>query len=124
MRIRNLHMANHVFFISPLHTGSLYDKKSQYNYQSIMTQAVGRARRFKQKKLVHVYHFLMSQSIEVNIIEKRTGMEFVKRDNEFKLVKKSDIRATDEVGWKGPSLDGLMEGEEWEDEDVEGDMSE
>jgi len=117
-------MANHVFFISPLHTGSLYDKKSQYNYQSIMTQAVGRARRFKQKKLVHVYHFLMSQSIEVNIIEKRTGMEFVKRDNEFKLVKKSDILETDQVGWKGPSLDGLIDGEEWEDEDVEGDMSE
>lgn len=36
-----------------------------------MTQAIGRARRWGQEKLVHVYHFVTTKTIDVDIIEQR-----------------------------------------------------
>lgn len=51
----NLTNANHIVFLSPLHT------MSQYRYDSSMTQAIGRARRYGQTKPVKIYHFLSSR---------------------------------------------------------------
>lgn len=39
-----------------------------------MTQAIGRARRYGQEKHVHVYQFVTSKTIDVDILEKRKGM--------------------------------------------------
>jgi hypothetical protein len=39
-----------------------------------MTQAIGRVRRFGQKKHVHVYHFLASKTIDVDLIQARNKM--------------------------------------------------
>jgi len=38
-----------------------------------MTQAIGRARRFGQEKPVHVYHFLVKGTADVDIMEHRTS---------------------------------------------------
>jgi hypothetical protein len=57
--------ANHVIFVSPL----LVD--SQYKYDSAMTQAIARSRRFGQKKEVHIYHFVALRTIDVDILEHR-----------------------------------------------------
>ncbi|KAK5166378.1 hypothetical protein LTR04_000638 [Oleoguttula sp. CCFEE 6159] len=61
----NLTNANHVIFLSPL----LAD--SQYLYESNMTQAIGRARRFGQVKNVCIYRFVALKTIDVEILEQR-----------------------------------------------------
>ncbi|KAF2739409.1 hypothetical protein EJ04DRAFT_559764 [Polyplosphaeria fusca] len=61
----NLPNANHVVFISPLLTDS------QYQYESIMAQAVARSRRYGQKKRVHIYHFAAIRTMDVDILEHR-----------------------------------------------------
>jgi len=43
-----------------------------------MTQAIGRARRFGQKKEVHIYHFMTTNTIDVDIFEHR-NKKIVKR---------------------------------------------
>ncbi|KAI9808767.1 MAG: hypothetical protein M1825_003920 [Sarcosagium campestre] len=62
----NLTNANHVIFLSPLLTAT------QYRYDSSMTQAVGRARRYGQKKTVYIHRFLSLKTIDVDILEERT----------------------------------------------------
>ncbi|KAI1638962.1 hypothetical protein F4809DRAFT_199476 [Biscogniauxia mediterranea] len=61
----NFQYANHVMFACPL----LVNLQEYYN--SFMKQATGRCVRFGQKKLVHVYHFVMAHSIEVDVLELR-----------------------------------------------------
>lgn len=36
-----------------------------------MKQAIGRARRYGQKRTVHVYHMLVKDTLEVNLIQDR-----------------------------------------------------
>jgi hypothetical protein len=62
---RNLVNTNHVIFVSPLLS------KTQYEYDSAMAQAVARARRYGQKKKVHIYHVVAQRTIDVDIIEHR-----------------------------------------------------
>jgi SNF2 family DNA or RNA helicase len=61
----NLQNANHVIFLSPL----LRDQ--QYAYDATRTQAIGRARRPGQKKLIHVYHIFALGTIDVDVLEHR-----------------------------------------------------
>ncbi|KAF2631544.1 hypothetical protein BU25DRAFT_384913 [Macroventuria anomochaeta] len=61
----NLTNANHIIFISPLLV------ESQYKYDSAMTQAIARSRRYGQEKQVHIYHFAALRTIDVDIFEHR-----------------------------------------------------
>ncbi|KAH7118782.1 hypothetical protein B0J11DRAFT_75237 [Dendryphion nanum] len=61
----NLVNANHVIFIAPILA------ESQYQYDSAMAQAIARCRRYRQKKKVHVYHFVALNTIDVDILEHR-----------------------------------------------------
>ena len=61
----NLQNANHVIFLSPL----LRD--TQYGYDSTMAQAIGRVRRYGQKKGIYVYRVVALDTIDVDILEHR-----------------------------------------------------
>ncbi|KAI4733939.1 hypothetical protein E4T50_15516 [Aureobasidium sp. EXF-12298] len=61
----NLTNANHVIFFSPLL------KRSQYEYEAQMAQAIGRVRRPGQKNDVYVYRFVSLDTIDVDILEHR-----------------------------------------------------
>lgn len=63
-------MANHIIFVSPYHTKG---SNAQYTYDAAMTQAVGRARRFGQQKMIHTYHFLVKYTADIDIMELRTS---------------------------------------------------
>lgn len=75
-----------------------------------MTQAIGRARRYGQKKSVYIYHMAARNTMDVDVLEKRlaNGQKMVERDGEAIFVPKSDIRPTDRV-LAGPDMDGLEE---------------
>ena len=62
---RNLTNANHIIFVSPLLV------ESQYKYDSAMTQAIARSRRYGQEKQVQIYHFVALRTIDVDILEHR-----------------------------------------------------
>lgn len=61
----NLTVANHVIFVAPL----LAETAGQYQAQEV--QAIGRVKRFGQKRHVHIHRFLTSDTIDVEIFEKR-----------------------------------------------------
>ncbi|KAG9960422.1 hypothetical protein KCU61_g6526, partial [Aureobasidium melanogenum] len=61
----NLMNANHVIFFSPLL------KRTQYEYEAQMAQAIGRVRRPNQANDVHVYRFVSLDTIDVDILEHR-----------------------------------------------------
>ncbi|KAH8434119.1 putative SNF2 family helicase [Aspergillus melleus] len=61
----NLQEANHIVFLSPMLA------ETQYNYESTMIQATGRARRYGQTKHVHVYHILARRTVDVSIFQYR-----------------------------------------------------
>ena len=62
----NLTGANHAIFLSPLLA------VSQEQYDMCETQAVGRLRRYGQTKHVHVYRYLTTNTIDMEIYEQRT----------------------------------------------------
>ncbi|KIJ55585.1 hypothetical protein M422DRAFT_240196 [Sphaerobolus stellatus SS14] len=62
----NLTVANHAIFLSPLLT------PTQEIYDARETQAIGRLRRFGQTKMVHIYRFLTSETIDTEIFVDRT----------------------------------------------------
>lgn len=64
--------ANHVMFLTPFLT------QTQYDYESTMVQAIGRAHRHGQQKTVSVYHFLVARTMDVNVIQERKGGRLVK----------------------------------------------
>ncbi|KKK13442.1 hypothetical protein ARAM_000893 [Aspergillus rambellii] len=96
----NLQCANHVIFLSPLLA------QTQYDYDSAMIQAIGRARRYGQTRHVHVYHLLAKMTIDVNIFQDRRGGKFlIERDGEAVLVSKDDDAVESEaISCQGPSL--------------------
>jgi superfamily II DNA or RNA helicase len=49
-----------------------------------MKQAIGRAQRYGQTKHVHVYHFIVAKTIDVDIFERRNG-KVLKRVDRSKL---------------------------------------
>ncbi|KAL5333911.1 hypothetical protein BJX70DRAFT_405782 [Aspergillus crustosus] len=96
----NLQCANHIIFLSPLHT------QTQYNYDSAMIQAIGRCRRYGQTKHVHVYHLLAKNTVDVNIFQDRRGKVLVERDGKAVLVDKEEAVESGEevVTCQGPEL--------------------
>ncbi|RDW92414.1 hypothetical protein BP5796_01808 [Coleophoma crateriformis] len=66
----NLTRANHVIFYHPYHIRGV---SAQAAYRDQKLQAIGRARRHGQKHDVHVYEMLSSNTIDVDIIQMRTG---------------------------------------------------
>jgi len=64
-----LTIASRVIFPSPFYTTGL---NAQDKYEAAITQAIGRAKRFGQEKIVHVYHFLTVETIDVDYYEART----------------------------------------------------
>ena len=69
----NLTNANHVIFAAPLLT------ETQQSYDALTTQCIGRAKRFGQKKTVHVYRFMALRTIDVDIMQEREGKTLVKK---------------------------------------------
>lgn len=63
----NLTNLNHAVFVHPL----LAD--SQEEYDAYETQAIGRLRRYGQKKTVHVWRFLAKDSIDTTIFSQRSS---------------------------------------------------
>ena len=63
-----------------------------------MTQAIGRARRNGQTKLVHVYHFLTVETIDIDYFESRTNTIIERKSNKPKFGVAKDIGAS--VEWK------------------------
>ncbi|KAI9038630.1 putative SNF2 family helicase [Aspergillus affinis] len=63
----NLQEANHIVFLSPMLA------ETQYDYESTMIQAAGRARRYGQTKHVHVYHILAKRTVDVSVFKYRRG---------------------------------------------------
>jgi len=61
----NLTTANHVIFVHPLHV------KTLQNYVMCETQAIGRVRRYGQQKTVTVYRFLVDNTIDLKIYDRR-----------------------------------------------------
>ena len=66
----NLTNLNHAIFVHPLLAESLQE------YKAYETQSIGRIRRFGQQKTVHVWRFLMKDTIDQQIFNERTGREF------------------------------------------------
>ncbi|KAL2807643.1 hypothetical protein BJX63DRAFT_425199 [Aspergillus granulosus] len=94
----NLQCANHIIFLSPLLT------QSQYDYDSSMTQAIGRCRRYGQTRHVHVYHLLAKMTIDVNIFQQRRGKVLVERDREAVLVSEEEASKSEAISCQGPEL--------------------
>lgn len=73
-----------------------------------MTQAIGRAYRMGQLKPVHIYHFLMAKTIEVNIIQDREKKAIAKQnDGTFRLEERTNSEPT---AWEGPDMQGAASG--------------
>ena len=61
----NLTAANHAIFLHPLLVGT------QQEYLACDTQAVGRVRRYGQKRTVHLYRFAVEDTIDTTIFKAR-----------------------------------------------------
>lgn len=61
----NLQVCNHVVLAAP------YVAPTLFRYTSVLKQAVGRALRVGQEKVVHVYQFGMAYTCEINLLEGR-----------------------------------------------------
>ncbi|KAJ5124309.1 uncharacterized protein N7515_008182 [Penicillium bovifimosum] len=83
---QNLRCANHVVFLSPLIAST------RNEYDSGMTQAIGRARRHGQTKTVHVYHLLVKFTYDVNVYQSAHGGRLVERDGGPKVVPESEVQ--------------------------------
>jgi hypothetical protein len=78
--------------------------ETQYDYDSSMTQAVGRALRYGQTRRVHVYHLLMKRTIDVNIFQERRKKILVERHGQAVLVNAEDCLAGEALSCQGPAL--------------------
>ncbi|KZT11359.1 uncharacterized protein LAESUDRAFT_642051 [Laetiporus sulphureus 93-53] len=65
----NLTSANHAVFLSPLLAAT------QEIYDACETQAIGRLRRYGQTKLVNIYRFLSTNTIDVETYEQRAKVK-------------------------------------------------
>ncbi|KAB8219958.1 hypothetical protein BDV33DRAFT_231235 [Aspergillus novoparasiticus] len=81
----NLQCANHVIFLSPMFA------QTQYDYDSSMTQAIGRARRYGQTKHVYIYHLLARMTIDTTLFQDRHGKVLVERSGEATLAAREEV---------------------------------
>ena len=87
-------------------------------------QAIGRSLRYRQKKKVFIYHFLVEKTVEVNIYQTKTQQILIRKPHAQQL--DSDVPASDDAfTWLMVNPDDVAEDEEqecWADEFVrEGD---
>lgn len=68
-----------------------------------MTQAIGRARRFGQKREVHTYHLLVKNTYEVNIFQQAQSSKLVERQGVPVLVPEGQV-LPDDVAMEGEEL--------------------
>lgn len=102
---RNLQSINHVIFLSPLIL------PEQSDWESGMIQAIGRVRRYGQKRDVHVYHLLSKDTADVTIFKEReenridetTRRTPVLRGEKVELVELKELK-DGETRVEGPSL--------------------
>ncbi|GLA58790.1 hypothetical protein AtubIFM54640_008897 [Aspergillus tubingensis] len=94
----NLQSANHVIFLSPMNA------ETQYDYESAMTQAIGRSRRYGQRRHVHVYHLLAKHTIDVNIFQQRRDKILIERDGKAELVAHGEALDGKVIKCEGPPL--------------------
>ncbi|KAH8923781.1 hypothetical protein BT69DRAFT_1281148 [Atractiella rhizophila] len=74
----NLTVANHAIFLNPLFTQTLRD------YIAIETQAIGRVRRYGQRKKVHVHRLYTKDTIDEQILTTRTDQWAQLREEQMK----------------------------------------
>lgn len=67
----NLTLANHVIFVHPVH----YPEAGHDRFIATETQAIGRIRRYGQKRECHVYRLLTRNSVDEQIMLERTGIK-------------------------------------------------
>ena len=89
-------MANHVIFVAPYLT---FGSDAQKTYGNARTQAIGRACRFGQKKVVHIYDFVTKGTIDVDLLEKRS----------HKLLRKVTVNGASEYQLVAPGKDDQSE---------------
>jgi hypothetical protein len=65
MAPRNLTVANHTVFISPLLA------RTQHEYNQAETQAIGRIRRYGQTKTANLYRFVTCSTIDEEVYKSR-----------------------------------------------------
>ena len=65
MVLRNLTVANHMIFISPLLA------KAQHEYNQAETQAIGRIRRYGQTKTANLHRFVTCSTIDEEVYKSR-----------------------------------------------------
>jgi SNF2 family DNA or RNA helicase len=95
----NLQCANHVIFLSP------FLAETQYDYDSVMIQAVGRSRRYGQTRHVHVYHLLAKMTIDVNVFQERRGNKvLVERGGRVILVDAEEAAEEEAMTCQGPAM--------------------
>lgn len=78
--------------------------QTQYDYDSAMTQAIGRCRRFGQTRHVHIYHLLVKRTIDVDIFQGRRDKILIERDGSPMLVPHDDSAESEAMSCQGPSL--------------------
>ena len=110
---RNLTNANHVIFVSPLLS------ETQHGYDASRTQCIGRAKRYGQRKTVHVYDFLALNTIDVDLYqeqEKKTlTRQLVNGHSQWAMVEASEVtEAMDKdwgcgFKWRSHGADGKLE---------------
>ena len=79
--------------------------QTQYDYDSAMTQAIGRSRRYGQSKTVHIYHLLAKGTVDVSIFQRRREKVLLDRNGEAVLVSQDEAMGCEEVRCEGPSLE-------------------
>lgn len=63
-----------------------------------MTQCIGRARRYGQRRTVHVYRLVALDTVDVDVLEWREGKKLVRRaDKTFTLKDESELSAEEEA---------------------------
>ena len=80
----NLTNANHAIFVHPLlaNTQALYD--------AYETQAIGRVRRYGQKKIVYIHRFVCEDTMDSEIFEERGRRGFEERKKEIEASKEEE----------------------------------
>jgi SNF2 family DNA or RNA helicase len=107
----NLTNASHVIFFSPLLAAN------KQRYLAYMTQAIGRARRYDQKKVVKIWRLLSLKTIDVNIVEDRERKTLVKGPDGYLLVDRDDIQDGEVAGWRGRAVPvDLGDEDDWEED--------
>lgn len=72
--------ANHIIFL-----GAFWCP-DHHSYTQSMTQCVGRARRYGQKKTVFIYRIIGLNTIDVDVLEWREGKQVARRNDGSDIV--------------------------------------